>query len=60
MKMAADYPLGGVIAVEGTPYTNPKYSCDENPFGGGNGLPAFSYRDVGVVVLDDPVYMTPA
>ena len=52
-----DYPWGGPSAVEGTPYTNPKYRSDENPYGGGNGLPAFSYRDVGVVVLDEPVYM---
>ena len=53
------YPYGGPGsgAVEGTPYTNPKYGSDENPYGGGNGLPAFSYRDVGIVVLDEPVYM---
>lgn len=53
------YPFGGPGsgAVEGIPYTNPKYNSDENPYGGGNGLPAFSYRDVGVVVLDEPVYM---
>jgi hypothetical protein len=43
--------------VEGTPYTNPDYDSPDNPYGGGNGLPAFSYRDVGVVVLDEPVYM---
>jgi len=51
------YPFGGLGsgAVEGTPYTNPKYRSDENPYGGGNGLPAFSYRDVGIVVLDDDV-----
>ena len=29
----------------------------DNPFGGGNGLPAFSYRDVGVVVLAEAVVM---
>jgi len=52
-----DYPWGGPSAVEGTAYANPKYRSDENPYGGGNGLPAFSYRDVGVVVLDVPVYM---
>ena len=42
------YPYGGPGsgAIEGTPYTNPKYRSDENPYGGGNGLPAFSYRDV--------------
>jgi hypothetical protein len=51
------YPYGGEGsgAIEGTPYTNPKYRSDENPYGGGNGLPAFSYRDVGIVVLDEPV-----
>jgi hypothetical protein len=53
--LVPDYPWGGVVAVEGTPYTNPKYDSDENPYGGGNGLPAFSYRDVGVVVLDKKV-----
>ncbi len=52
-----DYPWGGPSAVEGTPHTNPKYDSDENPYGGGNGLPAFDYRDVGVVVLDEPVVM---
>ena len=52
-----DYPWGGPSAVEGTPHTNPKYRSDENPYGGGNGLPAFSYRDVGVVLLDELVDM---
>ena len=51
----AGYPCTG--DAEGTPHTNPKYRSDENPYGGGNGLPAFSYRDIGVVVLDTPVYM---
>ena len=50
-----DYPWGGPSAVEGTPYTNPDYRSAENPYGGGNGLPAFSYRDVGVVILEQPV-----
>jgi hypothetical protein len=51
------YPYGGPGsgAVEGIPYTNPKYDSPENPYGGGNGLPAFSYRDTGIVVLDEPV-----
>jgi hypothetical protein len=51
------YPYGGrgSGAIEGTPYTNPKYRSPENPYGGGNGLPAFSYRDVGVVVLEKRV-----
>jgi hypothetical protein len=53
--LVPDYPWGGVVAVEGTPYTNPYYGSDENPYGGGNGLPAFSYRDVGIVVLDAEV-----
>lgn len=50
------FPYGGPGsgAIEGTAHTNPRYNVD-NPFGGGNGLPAFSYRDVGVVVLDQPV-----
>jgi len=53
------YPYGGPGsgATEGTPYTNPKYRSPENPYGGGNGLPAFSYRDTGVIVLNEPVYM---
>ena len=54
------YPYGGPGsgAVEGTPNTNPKYRSPENPYGGGNGLPAFSYRDTGVVVLDEPIVMS--
>jgi hypothetical protein len=53
------YPYGGPGsgAIEGTPYLNPYYRSSDNPYGGGNGLPAFSYRDVGIVVLDEPVYM---
>ena len=52
-----EYPFAGATSTEGTPWTNPDYRSDENPYGGGNGLPAFSYRDVGIVVLDEPVYM---
>ena len=54
------YPYGGPGsgAVEGTPNTNPKYRSPENPYGGGNGLPAFSYRDTGVVVLDEPIVLS--
>ncbi len=53
------YPYGGAGsgAIEGVAYTNPEYRSPENPYGGGNGLPAFSYRDVGIVVLNEPVYM---
>jgi hypothetical protein len=49
-----DYPYGGPGSVEGTVYTNPDYDVG-NPYGGGNGLPAFDYRDVGIVVLDESV-----
>lgn len=54
-KGETGYPCTGDAA--GTPETNPKYRSEENPYGGGNGLPAFSYRDVGVVVLDEPFDM---
>jgi hypothetical protein len=53
---ATGYPCTGDAA--GTPHTNPGYYSGENPYGGGNGLPAFSYRDVGIVVLDEPVPTT--
>jgi hypothetical protein len=47
------YPYGGPGsgAIEGTPYTNPDYG----PGDPGNGLPAFSKRDIGIVVLDEDV-----
>lgn len=41
-----DYPYGGSGSVEGTPIAHPDY--DEA---------AFVLRDVGVVILDEPVYM---
>jgi hypothetical protein len=47
-----DYPWGGPSAVEGDPYTNPDFCT-----GCGKGLPDYAYRDVGVVVLDEPVYI---
>jgi hypothetical protein len=48
------YPYGGPGsgAIEGTPDTNPDFCI-----GCGNGLPGFAYRDTGVVVLDEPVYI---
>jgi hypothetical protein len=51
------YPFGGPGsgAVEGTPYTHPDYRSPDNPYGGGKGLPAFSYRDIGIVVLAESV-----
>ncbi len=45
-----DFPLGGLSAVEGKPFTNPDFCI-----GCGNGLPGFAIRDVGIVVLDEPV-----
>jgi hypothetical protein len=50
-----EYPLSGSTSYDGTPFTNPDYRSPDNPYGGGNGLPAFSYRDVGIVVLSEPV-----
>jgi len=50
-----EYPFSGITSYDGIPHTNPKYRSEENPYGGGNGLPAFSYRDVGVVVLTEEV-----
>ena len=50
-----EYPFSGETSYDGTPYTNPDYRSADNPYGGGNGLPAFSYRDVGIVVLSEPV-----
>lgn len=52
------YPYGGAGsgATEGLPYTNPNYRVG-NPYGGGNGLPAFSYRDTGIVVLNESIVM---
>jgi Trypsin len=42
------YPCQGDVG--GTPYPNPDFCI-----GCGGGLPGFDYRDVGVVVLDEPV-----
>ena len=50
IKVVPDYPEGGIVAIEGTPYTNPDFCI-----GCGPGLPGFDYRDVGVVILDEPV-----
>ena len=55
------YPYGGPGSgsTEGTPYTNPNYRSPDSPYGG-NCLPAFSYRDVGIVVLDEQSRSTSA
>lgn len=47
-----DYPWGGPSAIEGTPHLNPDFCT-----GCGGGLPGFALRDVGIVVLDEPVSM---
>jgi hypothetical protein len=44
------YPCTG--DAEGTPHTNPGFCV-----GCGGGLPGFAIRDVGIVVLDEPVYL---
>jgi len=49
-----EYPFSGATSYDGLPYTNPNYRVG-NPYGGGNGLPAFSYRDIGVIVLTEAV-----
>jgi len=46
-----EYPFGGATSYEGIPHTNPDYGSGSP----GKGLPAFDYRDVGVVVLSEPV-----
>jgi hypothetical protein len=48
--LVPDYPWGGVVATEGTPFTNPDFCI-----GCGNGLPGFALRDTGIVVLDEEV-----
>ena len=45
-----EYPFSGATSYDGAPYTNPGFCI-----GCGNGLPGFAYRDVGVVVLSEPV-----
>jgi hypothetical protein len=45
-----EYPFSGATSYDGTPYTNPDFCI-----GCGNGLPGFAVRDVGIVVLSEPV-----
>ncbi len=45
-----EYPFGGATSYEGTAYTNPDFCI-----GCGGGLPGFATRDVGVIVLSEPV-----
>jgi hypothetical protein len=46
----SEYPFGGATSYEGVPYTNPDVCI-----GCGNGLPGFASRDVGIIVLTEPV-----
>lgn len=45
-----EYPFSGGTSYDGTPFTNPDFAIGE-----GNGLPGFALRDVGVIVLSEPV-----
>jgi hypothetical protein len=45
-----EYPFSGATSYDGTPHTNAGFCI-----GCGNGLPGFAIRDVGVVVLTEPV-----
>jgi len=46
----AEYPFSGATSYDGVPHLNPEY-CSECA----NGLPGFAFRDVGIVVLTEPV-----
>lgn len=45
-----EYPFSGATSYDGTPSTNPDFCI-----GCGKGLPGFALRDVGIVVLSEPV-----
>ena len=45
-----EYPFSGATSYDGTPHTAPGFCI-----GCGKGLPGFAIRDVGVVVLTEPV-----
>lgn len=45
-----EYPFSGATSYDGIPYTNPDFCI-----GCGNGLPGFAQRDVGIIVLTEPV-----
>jgi secreted trypsin-like serine protease len=49
----AEYPNSGSTSYDGTPYTNPDFCI-----GCGSGLPGFARRDIGIVVLNEPVPTT--
>jgi len=45
-----EYPRSGATSYDGTPYTNPDFCIECGP-----GLPGFAFRDVGIIVLSEPV-----
>jgi hypothetical protein len=45
-----EYPFSGSTSYDGTPFTYPDFAIGE-----GNGLPGFALRDVGIIVLSEPV-----
>lgn len=45
-----EYPFSGATSYDGVAHTNPGFCI-----GCGNGLPGFALRDVGVVILTEPV-----
>ena len=45
-----EYPFSGATSYDGDAYTNPGFCI-----GCGSGLPGFAMRDVGVIVLSEPV-----
>jgi hypothetical protein len=45
-----EYPFSGATSYDGVAFTNPDFAV-----GAGAGLPGFALRDVGVVVLTEPV-----
>lgn len=44
-----EYPYSGTTSYDGSPHTFPGYTSP------GHGLPGFSFGDVGIVVLSEPV-----
>lgn len=47
-----DYPFSGENSTEGTPYTYPGYTIGDS-----QGRFGFSTGDIGIVILDEPVYL---
>ena len=49
-QMNPEYPFSGATSFDGVAHTYPDFCI-----GCGNGLPGFAFRDVGVIVLTEPV-----